>query len=429
MDELRGLLAAMGAPIGANSRLQEDALERKLRLAIGYAQNMPELTKKLPVNPVQLPVWQTLGGQSAVNAFSRASIAEVLEIERTQMLGGDPSSASLVSSQSAFLDLRETLAALAECFDDGRRVVLLQDENQQSGIALRMFGVYALDSQIPLIPLAYEVASTPEERKTGNMSRFLQSQLRGDDCAQIICTPQDLALIRRVLQFNSSKLASEYEASLAPDQRGLQLSFIIPVVPLDKTQIGKVMHNVGCTVCGSAEAKSCSGCKIERYCSSACQKAHWKDHKDMCRYMQGGTWTDFTFTDAPTFNGQKLVGATIGTSSTPDKIKKTKMHGGDGDANAPPNKYGERAFLIKIQRLQGRGMPGMPPVQLLYDGLRTLNGYLEPESNVAVWPAFEQEMPPDLVGVMMYCWARRTGDWGLSICLDRRPRGSEVPQW
>ena len=58
MDELRGLLAAMGTPIGSDSRLNEDALERKLRLALGYAQSMPDFAGKMPVNPVQLPLWK-----------------------------------------------------------------------------------------------------------------------------------------------------------------------------------------------------------------------------------------------------------------------------------------------------------------------------------------------------------------------------------
>lgn len=44
--------------MAADSRLNEEALERKLRLAIGYGQNMSEFAGMMPVNPVQLPVWQ-----------------------------------------------------------------------------------------------------------------------------------------------------------------------------------------------------------------------------------------------------------------------------------------------------------------------------------------------------------------------------------
>lgn len=145
--------------------------------------------------------------------------------------------------------------------------------------------------------------------------------------------------------------------------------------------------------------------------------------------MQGGTWTDFTFTDAPTFNGRKLHVAIIGTSSAVSKIPKAKTYGGDGEADPPLNKHGDRAFLIKIQRIKSVGMPGVPPVQIFYDRLRTLNGCLEQESNTLAWPAFEQQLPPEMIDVKMYCWARRTSDWTLSICLDRHPNGRGKPQW
>ena len=144
--------------------------------------------------------------------------------------------------------------------------------------------------------------------------------------------------------------------------------------------------------------------------------------------MQGGTWTDFTFADAPSFNGQKLYGVNIGFSETPLKAK-NNIHGGDGEVDPPPNKHGDRAFLIKIQRLADPTSPEIPPHQLVYDRIRSLRGYLEPESNVPEWPAFEQQMPRAMVGVKMYRWARRTGDWGLSICLDRQPKGQEKVPW
>ncbi|KAI9004009.1 hypothetical protein DFJ74DRAFT_694375 [Hyaloraphidium curvatum] len=40
-----------------------------------------------------------------------------------------------------------------------------------------------------------------------------------------------------------------------------------------------------CDRCG-AESDTllrCSGCKVTRYCGAACQRAAWKDHKDICR--------------------------------------------------------------------------------------------------------------------------------------------------
>ncbi|KAH7105595.1 hypothetical protein BKA62DRAFT_690250 [Auriculariales sp. MPI-PUGE-AT-0066] len=37
---------------------------------------------------------------------------------------------------------------------------------------------------------------------------------------------------------------------------------------------------------GSSRLKECTGCRITRYCSEACQTHDWQKHKPFCRYMQ-----------------------------------------------------------------------------------------------------------------------------------------------
>jgi hypothetical protein len=38
--------------------------------------------------------------------------------------------------------------------------------------------------------------------------------------------------------------------------------------------------------CHQAGKSSCSGCGIEQYCGSACQKQDWKIHKPMCPILK-----------------------------------------------------------------------------------------------------------------------------------------------
>jgi len=49
----------------------------------------------------------------------------------------------------------------------------------------------------------------------------------------------------------------------------------------------KVRHpndGVRCDTCltGDETLRKCNACKLVRYCSRECQKAHWKEHKDFC---------------------------------------------------------------------------------------------------------------------------------------------------
>lgn len=50
-----------------------------------------------------------------------------------------------------------------------------------------------------------------------------------------------------------------------------------------KTKVIYKCHNPECEVSGEDNAlKKCGKCKIVRYCSPECQKAHWKEHKLVC---------------------------------------------------------------------------------------------------------------------------------------------------
>ncbi|KAI0030903.1 hypothetical protein K488DRAFT_53240 [Vararia minispora EC-137] len=50
-----------------------------------------------------------------------------------------------------------------------------------------------------------------------------------------------------------------------------------------------------CATCNKDETvkqatKVCTGCNITRYCSEACQKKHWKEHRIVCKMPKTVTW-------------------------------------------------------------------------------------------------------------------------------------------
>lgn len=45
-----------------------------------------------------------------------------------------------------------------------------------------------------------------------------------------------------------------------------------------------------CANCPSAGGLKCAACRSEWYCSSKCQKAHWKEHKERCNHLKDGVF-------------------------------------------------------------------------------------------------------------------------------------------
>lgn len=39
--------------------------------------------------------------------------------------------------------------------------------------------------------------------------------------------------------------------------------------------------------CGGAAPRICGRCRVTRYCGASCQKAHWREHRDVCRALPG----------------------------------------------------------------------------------------------------------------------------------------------
>ena len=91
---------------------------------------------------------------------------------------------------------------------------------------------------------------------------------------------------------------------------------------------------------------------------------------------------------------------------------------------APANAAGERLFLVKFQVGMGGGGGGEPGQMMLYDRKRTFQFFFHRQDDRKLFGEFYREMCGPRGGhggLKMYRWAKRTGDWELSVCLDRAP--------
>ena len=89
---------------------------------------------------------------------------------------------------------------------------------------------------------------------------------------------------------------------------------------------------------------------------------------------------------------------------------------------APPNVWGDKLFLVKIQISLG---DGVPTHMMVYDMKRSFQVYLAYEDEPELFGEILAEMVGPrggYGGLKMYRWARRSGDWQLDVCLDREPK-------
>lgn len=104
------------------------------------------------------------------------------------------------------------------------------------------------------------------------------------------------------------------------------------------------------------------------------------------------------------------------------------------DNDAPPNVHGDKPFLIKIQKPLTR-VPGLavsddvnvPPSLLIYDRQRSFRAHAIEADNPQAYPKAIREVMMGKTKVKIYRWAKRVGDFELSVCLDRGPEPE--PTW
>ena len=93
----------------------------------------------------------------------------------------------------------------------------------------------------------------------------------------------------------------------------------------------------------------------------------------------------------------------------------------------PPDMYCDKAFLLRIQYTRPTDADGISaqPQYAICDQQRSLDGFLRSKGNNPPWSTLVVQIPPLALDETTYRWAKRTGDWELSICLDREPTGSQ----
>ncbi|KAI0032967.1 hypothetical protein K488DRAFT_48701 [Vararia minispora EC-137] len=411
-----GLLSSMRIELPGSTKLSTEILGNKLTSALNLAQVTEEYEDKFPVNPNDLPHWND---GNVFGAIYRGTSKSIAEEHQYPAFSGNP------VYEYAFMDVLQTMMNIEGQIGYGRTAFTLEDRDEQEALCIRILGVHHLANDTPLIMLSY-LSLTSHEPITP-LADFVKAQQKEvGSVVQLTGSRQAQAMLRQVLYLNSTRLAPAYKPDMRPYEKDFRVSFLLPLWPLSMVNIGKLAYKPGCVLCELESVSRCSSCQSANYCGSECQRAHWKEHKSFCRSLKGGIWRTLTFTNHFDVDGQRHYSVVINNGTG-------GVHISGKDGQPPANVHGNRTFLIKLQR------PSVDPLRahlygidtdkqgiLLYDCTRSFSGQVYRETDPKAYEAILQEMLPG-GEAKMYRWARRVGDWDLSVCLDRKPL--EGPDW
>ncbi|KAH8798446.1 hypothetical protein DL96DRAFT_1639411 [Flagelloscypha sp. PMI_526] len=410
-EEALALLYFLGVALPPATKLPLDALLRRIRQCLDVAQETKLYVPNSLLNPSSLPLWTTHTGDNSVGACTqRFSLKDMTQDINDKSFGkrhykdiyADP-----------FLGLRKTLYGIAGAVDGGRRHFTIQDpDNKHCAISMRIVSIHKASAKTPLLVVIFLPATTSNPMPS-------------------------VKWVEKLINNKPVPISSQMDMAT---EKPFQISFLLPLNTISSVDLGKLGAETGCEICGKNAASKCLQCQIVRYCGAECQKLDWPNHRTLCRSLKGGTWVTIPLTSWPSAFASLMPDGEFFSGSLDEMLRAEKRpNHKDTDhihkvnsakkPEVPSNIHGEKPFVIKLQsgvlpgaRKGGRNM-------MIYDRQRSFQLYFdEPENDARVFDQVLYEMHTNGVsgGMKMYRYAKRTGDWEISLCVDRGPVG-EVP--
>jgi hypothetical protein len=131
-------------------------------------------------------------------------------------------------------------------------------------IVLKVIGAYKVADRVPVLPVLFEVGTddTPHDKIRG----FMEDMMSTGFVARIKCTSDELILMKKLLYLNSTKVAPAYSPERKPCEETFKVSFLLPIGFLGLADVGKLVKDGGCEVCGQKTNSRCSQCHMASYC-------------------------------------------------------------------------------------------------------------------------------------------------------------------
>ncbi|KAI9056703.1 hypothetical protein FKP32DRAFT_1598891 [Trametes sanguinea] len=433
-SEIIRSLASMGVDIPPDSKIPDSDLDKRLRAALDAAQDKARFS--FPMDDKTLPRWPVKDPNNPMTPFS--SILEATKRGNYEEAMHNMRRGSDTPEQiwfDPFTDLRQTVMGLANTQDYGLSWCTVVDpEPNQTAINFRFLDTFKLDEKTPAMIILYWPFGPEGAREAllwGRIQVRNNPKSVGEVGADIMSKQIDQKLLLKLLDMNTKLLPPGYKPKRRRGEEKYRVSVLLPVGPLSGDAIGKLNSKTGCAICGKPASQRCGQCQSASYCGADCQRVDWPAHKPTCRSLKGGRWMKVHFrAAAPEMVGKRATILSRYTDVTrPEEVIasaiKTPL---SAVPVTPPNIHGEKVFLVKVMA----AMAGLSAeTMMLHDRQRSFGvGFVVLKDDWMVYAELLQEMSGPRGGedgLNMYRWAKRVGDWELSICLDRPP--TTTPKW
>ena len=171
----------------------------------------------------------------------------------------------------------ETARGIAE-FEGHEEVVAAIDNHKPRALLVELcVGLFAMDLPAPIL-LAIQDAQCQTNGVSQGTNHFVSTQ----------------SIFARIIrgsgffQTRALKTASKVMVQVVEDLTGAPINSLSVTARVLNAKIERDLDKRICSVCNKApdDIQMCQGCLDVRFCSAACQKKSWKQHKFVCKIVK-----------------------------------------------------------------------------------------------------------------------------------------------